>query len=350
MAITDLIFATGLETGDLRVMDLQQGGLITTDVTRHPDSLYSMRAGGTGGMGFFNVASVPATSEIFVSFGVYWNDASLPTADGSQDGMFQFSETLGASEAGTHIIITPDSGFLAAYRGRAVGGQPDTQLALSAIPFSPQVWYYLEIYMLIADAGGRVVVRQNDTEILNFTGDTRDGSTGVGNRLGWGTPQHFRIDDIVCRNVSGVPVTWPGDKKLVGIVPNGIGDFTEWNRGGADSGNNWSQVEERPPTNDTDYVTTAALNQRDLYTFGDVDAAFHTIDAIVSWLLARKDDAGSASVAHLLKSGVTLDTGADLSLSTTYQYLDRFYETDPDTGAAWTLGAVNAVQAGPKSR
>ena len=108
MAITDLIFATGLETGDLRVMDLQQGGLITTDVTRHPDSLYSMRAGGTGGMGFFNVASVPATSEIFVSFGVYWNDASLPTADGSQDAAgLALATAVGAVDAGAPIRGKP---------------------------------------------------------------------------------------------------------------------------------------------------------------------------------------------------------------------------------------------------
>ena len=47
-------------------------------------------------------------------------------------------------------------------------------------------------------------------------------------------------------------------------------------------------------------------------------------------------------------AGALGTTGTDVALGTNYQYLFCQSLTDPNTGAAWTLAAVNAAEFGVK--
>jgi hypothetical protein len=49
-----------------------------------------------------------------------------------------------------------------------------------------------------------------------------------------------------------------------------------------------------------------------------------------------------------VKSGATEVGGADTALPTSYAWLNRVDAVDPNTAAAWTAAAVNALQVGPK--
>src|SRR3981189_3227748 len=70
---------------------------------------------------------------------------------------------------------------------------------------------------------------------------------------------------------------------------------------------------------------------------------------IERWVNARKDDGGSRTIQASIKSGSTTGTsGTDVALGTNYQYLMLQSLTDPNTGAAWTLPAVNAAEFGIK--
>ena len=65
------------------------------------------------------------------------------------------------------------------------------------------------------------------------------------------------------------------------------------------------------------------------------------------WPFARKDDGGFRTIQGAILSGSTVGTtGTDLALGTNYRDLFCQSLTDPNTGAAWTLPAVNAAEFG----
>jgi hypothetical protein len=67
------------------------------------------------------------------------------------------------------------------------------------------------------------------------------------------------------------------------------------------------------------------------------------------WANARKDDGGARTIQASIKSGgATGTSGTDAPLGTNFQYLMLQSLTDPNTGAAWTLPAVNAAEFGVK--
>jgi hypothetical protein len=65
-------------------------------------------------------------------------------------------------------------------------------------------------------------------------------------------------------------------------------------------------------------------------------------------MFAKKSDSGSRQGQVRVKSSSTEVGGTDTVLSTTYAWLNRVDTTDPNTSAAWTASAVNALQVGPK--
>ena len=72
------------------------------------------------------------------------------------------------------------------------------------------------------------------------------------------------FDDLAINTNSGAyQNSWPGDGKIVHIRPNEAGDNAQWNRGGTDSGANWSQVSEVTPDDINSFVTSNSSNQID---------------------------------------------------------------------------------------
>jgi hypothetical protein len=86
----------------------------------------------------------------------------------------------------------------------------------------------------------------------------------------------------------------------------------------------------------------------DLFGFPTLPAGAQNISALDNVLRARKDDAGTRSIATQIHSGATDSTGATIPLSTSYQYVDTIDETDPNTSAAWTVSNLNAATLGYK--
>jgi hypothetical protein len=99
---------------------------------------------------------------------------------------------------------------------------------------------------------------------------------------------------------------------------------------------------------DVTFVAGTNVNDTDLYELGDLPITSLAIIGVVTKVYIKKSDAGSRSGQILLKSGATQVTGPDTVLGTTYTYLSRADGVDPATGAAWTPGAVNALQVGQK--
>jgi hypothetical protein len=99
---------------------------------------------------------------------------------------------------------------------------------------------------------------------------------------------------------------------------------------------------------DTDYVQSANVNDEDLYQVDQLTFPPYAILGIVTHLYIRKSDAGTRQAQLRLKSGATEVGGVDTPVSSSWQYLARVDPTDPNTGAAWTQAALNALLIGHK--
>ena len=112
---------------------------------------------------------------------------------------------------------------------------------------------------------------------------------------------------------------------------------------------NWMAVSDNPPDDNSSYVTDATIGDIDRYTFPSI--AGSQVFAVAVNLRAEKDDAGTRTIRAAVKSGATLaDNGADFALTlSSYFDFQGIFQTDPNTGVAWTVAGVNAAEFGSKT-
>lgn len=111
---------------------------------------------------------------------------------------------------------------------------------------------------------------------------------------------------------------------------------------------NWMAVSEIPEDGDNSYNTDSTPGDVDLFSHPNLPAGAQNISAVDNVVFARKDDAGTRSIASQIKSSTTTSTGATVALSTSYTFIDQIAETDPNTSAAWTASGVNSALFGYK--
>lgn len=106
-------------------------------------------------------------------------------------------------------------------------------------------------------------------------------------------------------------------------------------------------VNETDPDGDSSYISDNTLNDISRFTYPAISGT--SVLAVTVWPFVRKDDGGARTIQASIKSGATLGTsGTDVSPGTNYAYAMLQSLTDPNTGAAWTLAAVNAAEFGVK--
>jgi hypothetical protein len=76
-------------------------------------------------------------------------------------------------------------------------------------------------------------------------------------------------------------------------------------------------------------------------------ASINVVEAITQ---AWNSNAGGGTVAPTVKSGATINEATVMPLSAGASIAIRRWETDPNTGAAWTGAAVNALEGGITAR
>ena len=111
---------------------------------------------------------------------------------------------------------------------------------------------------------------------------------------------------------------------------------------------NASNVGEAAQDGDTTYVYDSTSGHEDLYDLDNLTTTPTTIIAVQSRMFAKKSDSGTRNGQIRVKSGATEVGGTDTVLGTNYGWLNKVDTVDPNTSAAWTASAVNALQVGPK--
>jgi len=221
-----------------------------------------------------------------------------------------------------------------------------TSIATGTTTLTTGVWYYIEVKLFVNGASGTVEVHLNGTsEIASTTGNF--GSSNITNFLIQQQTANISttFDDIYACDTSGtVNNDFLGDVRVETIFPNGDGAHTQWTPTGG--GSHYTQVNETTPDGDTTYVSDSTPNDRDSYTFGDIDGNASVFGVQVS-MYARKDDANTRQIAPVIRQGGTDYDGTTVTLSASYQFYSQLYDKDP-TPAAWTAANVNADEFGLK--
>ena len=348
------LLTTGYETGDIAeagVSTVNAGGTLTV-VSNTPTPRagnYCLKAACTNTSWntqykSFNFGA--AKTDVWARAAVFFHGGSSLSPE---DTWFQFYDP--ATSAQCCVTFTSTDGLLRAYTGGKT-----TLLGTSSTAMTADAWHVLEIRVQITSTtAGIIEVWQDGTRVINFSGDNTSTTTAsvqsvaighFGNLLNSTVGSYIAFDDIAINDTAGtVNNGRPGDGRVVLLAPNGAGSSTQWVRGGTDTGANYSQVNELPPSM-TQYVGSSTVGNRDLYALADLTVSVQSINVVELLTLAQNSDTGGGSIGPTLKSGATVSENAAVSLGTSAGYVTSRWETDPNTSAAWTAAAVNALEAG----
>lgn len=226
-------------------------------------------------------------------------------------------------------------------------GPANTVVATSAsVAVAFSTWNYYEVKVVIHDTLGSVEVRQDETVVVSYSGDTRNGAATAVQFVSNAAPAgSVDFDDVYVEDAA-----YLGDITVEALTPNGNGSSSDWVGSDGNSTDNYLLVDDPTTSNVTDYVGASVSGKLDLYTMGDLPAGY-SVTAIQEVIYAQKSDAGTPPTLLPVAKGQSGTTRTDTALpalSTTAQaYVSQIRTTDPD-GNALTAARVNAMEVGVK--
>jgi len=216
-------------------------------------------------------------------------------------------------------------------------------------------WYYIEVKVTLKDsiATDDCIVRVDGNEVINVPATTDTAYSGGpyfdNFQLAANISQQMYFDDVIVYDTEGS--TWNdfmGPRYISTLKVNGAGNSSQWTRSGGAA--NYEMVDEVEYDDDTSYVSTSTLNNKDLYTFEDLHASVNTIDAVCVNTVARR----STGINYRTIVPVTRISAADYdhdlanSAQDTYRAMQKIWTESPATATAWTPSEVNAAEFGIK--
>jgi hypothetical protein len=221
-------------------------------------------------------------------------------------------------------------------------------------------WYFVELKVFINGASSTYELHLNSASEIASTVYS-GGSTGINNisftagipPAGFGSGHfngQYSFDDLYVLDWSASPNNdFLGDVVVETILPSADGGHTDFtpNSGTA----HFSRVNEASgtyPDDDTSYVASNTVGNRDSYAYGDLTTLAGTIFGVQRNLYLRKDSAGTRTVKPSTRISGTDYDGSAISPSTSYGYASDIQETNPATSAAWTISDVNGAEHGLK--
>ena len=250
------------------------------------------------------------------------------------------------------LLVNGNIGNLKVERGDNV-----TLAQTTNVPIVVGRWYYIEFKATIHDTTGSYEVRIDGVPHSQLTAsgvDTKNSANASADRIYFGsrntffTGTGFYLDDVYIFDGTGSAPknNFIGDVNVVGLLPNGNGNSSQFLGSDADSTNNYQLVDENPPNDDTDYVEASTVGYKDTYTYQDLTGSSGTVYGVSAAPYARKTDSGARKIRTLARlSSTEIDNGTDLVLGTSYVYYNSIFETKPG-GGAWAITDVNNAEFG----
>ena len=226
---------------------------------------------------------------------------------------------------------------LRAYRGTSL-----LATASSACAGGRNEWRWISVLVNVNSSTGvvKIKVGHDNSVVMNFSGNTQNTANTRIDRIRFGRitstgpAADIHIDDLFI--TSCLPSDSPLDERRIrgAIVPTG-NDTVAWT---PSSGTNWQCVNEIPPNNDTDYVSSNTTGAQDTFTCSWPALAGNTIYAVKIAAMARKDDAGVQNIRNVIKVGTSSYESGNRLLSNVYSRLYNIWEQNPATALAWAPG------------
>jgi len=306
---------------------------------RDSDISFSTGRLGTGQSVYFNGGvrklgkDVPDIQTIVVGFGWLHNSSSYAT---------QF---LNLMESGTTQLAlqTDGSGHIQILRG-------GTTLETSTQTYTQGVWYYVELKATIDNSSGSYELRVGGETWFSDSGiDTQNTANAYTDQVRIGCSSSFNapyFDDLYILDTTGSANNdFLGDVVVECIRPTGAGNQTDFT---PSTGSNWQNVDDTTPDDDSTYNYHApqGLPGTDLFTMGDLATISGAVFGIQPVMYVRKDDAGSADIYSVIRTGGTDYAGSGISLPDTYIFHRDLLEENPDTATAWTVADIDGIEGG----
>lgn len=229
----------------------------------------------------------------------------------------------------------------------------------SAGAVSAAKWQFIEVYYKPLTSGGVTTVWVDNTQVVTYTGNNTVTVEAVDAiqilpTISNSGQSPIYVDDLYVLNTTGtVNISRLGDCRVITLPANADttrNDFTPLT--GTD---NYAMVDEVPIIDDdTSYVENGTVGAIDRYTSDTLTSnATYTSGAVLhgiqNTVCAKKTDTATRKYKSSLSSGTTLkEDGIEHALSTTYFCDVDLYDVDPNTSAAWTEAAIDAVKFGFK--
>jgi len=273
-----------------------------------------------------------------------------PSGASGGSGMPIFSVLNGATSL-TYLRLNSDLTLSVGRGGHS--GSPTllgTTAAVTAGAFT-----YVEIKLLLSATVGTVDVRFNGVSVLSLTAQNTAAATtwtnirlgllsaAVGNSIVSG--RTYDYDDLYVLDGAGAaPLNdLLGDVRVDARRPTAAGAVTGWT---PLAGANWDAVNDTTPDDDTTYTSTSTVSATDTFVTEDAPIVGATIFGVQHCLAMKKADAGTCTVAPVIRHGTTNYPGAPISPGTSYSYGVAIAATNPGTGLAWTEAGFNAAEFG----
>lgn len=224
-----------------------------------------------------------------------------------------------------------------------------TSTATGLIPAS--AWAYVEAQIVISATVGSVEVRVNETTVISETGlntawsgHTTADTVAIGNAINGGA-QNGLYDDLYVTDGNGTANTgFLGNIIVQAIWPNAPGASSQWTP--SPYANNFANVNDETPDGDATTNQSGTVGQIDTFAHDEIRPASGTILGIQHVIAARTTTSTTHSVAAVEESGGTNYADTGQSLQTGYEMLTFPHDTDPATGAAFTIADLNAADFG----
>ena len=233
------------------------------------------------------------------------------------------------------------------------GGIGTTVLATSSVlmPLANQ-WAHIQVKIFISNTAGTVELRLNEATSASWSAtglNTRNGSANFFANVVHLTSNSAAgesSDDFYVFNDQGAaPNNFQGDVHAVRQFPTSDVAIS-WARNTGP--NNCLAVDDPTEDGDATYVATLTVNATDTYGMTALSPTPTQIVAVQTKYCARMDDAGPHTMNAQLTSGGTTVNLPTMNVLSTYSYVSQAYAQDPNTSAAWTPTAVNALLTGIK--
>ncbi|MBL4909004.1 MAG: hypothetical protein JKX78_03765 [Alteromonadaceae bacterium] len=251
-------------------------------------------------------------------------------------GNFTASGTMPSSTTASVVVRLKSDGALELYTTGVLRQTTATGVITTATD------HHIEVRAFASDVG-TADVWVDGVSVLSFAGDCRFGSASPTSLfVGGGLSTDCVIDDLVTIKDD---VTQLNSHQIHELLPDGAGDNTAWTGTFADVDDPLGT-----PDEDTTVITSKTLGDKQDHNFGalPVSPVITTIHAVELNARVRVTQDIPRDIVQYTISGATETDEATKAVTDSYVTQGDILALDPNTAAAWTVAAVDALKVGVK--